>query len=111
MEQLQENLQNQFTTPEQSGRLMEVGVPANSADCYYDTWGQIQWRKHADLNKDFFEKYPQYVPAWTSGRLIELYVKYVSEISLNIYEEDNLCEYFVGQFEDEGSVDFSKFTA
>ena len=27
-------LQNNFTTPEQSKRLLELGVPADSADCY-----------------------------------------------------------------------------
>lgn len=26
-------LQNNFTTPEQSKRLLELGVPADSADC------------------------------------------------------------------------------
>ena len=28
-------LQNGFTTPEQSKRLLELGVPVDSADCYY----------------------------------------------------------------------------
>ena len=28
-------LQNNFTTPEQSQRLLELGVPADSADCVY----------------------------------------------------------------------------
>ena len=28
-------LQNNFTTPEQSKRLLELGVPADSADIYY----------------------------------------------------------------------------
>ena len=29
------NLQNNFTTPEQSKRLLELCVPADSADMYY----------------------------------------------------------------------------
>ena len=32
-------LQNNFTTPEQSKRLLELGVPANSADCYLTKFG------------------------------------------------------------------------
>lgn len=28
-------LQNNYTTPEQSKRLLELGLPADSADCYY----------------------------------------------------------------------------
>lgn len=28
-------LQNNYTTPKQSKRLLELGVPADSADCYY----------------------------------------------------------------------------
>lgn len=34
-------LQNNFTTPEQSKRLLELGVPADSADCYYTPYGNI----------------------------------------------------------------------
>ena len=30
------NLQNNFTIPAQSKRLLELGVPADSADYYYD---------------------------------------------------------------------------
>lgn len=29
-------LQNNFTTSEQSKRLLELGIPTNSADCYYN---------------------------------------------------------------------------
>ena len=29
-------LQNNFTAPEQSKRLLELGVPADSADCVYE---------------------------------------------------------------------------
>ena len=30
-------LQCNFTTPEQSKRLLELGVPADSADCFHPT--------------------------------------------------------------------------
>lgn len=32
---IMKTLQNNFTTPEQSKRLLEVGVPADSADFYW----------------------------------------------------------------------------
>lgn len=31
-------LQNQFTTTEQSKRLLEIGVPYKTCDCMYDRW-------------------------------------------------------------------------
>lgn len=65
-------LSNNYTTPEQSKRLLEFGIPANSADCFYDSWGQIQWRQKADLHNDFFKVYPYYFPCWSVGRLIEI---------------------------------------
>ena len=79
-------LQNNYTTPEQSKRLLELGVPADSANCYYDSWKRVQWRQQADLHNDFFESYPHYIPCWTVGRFIELLVTcaidkdYVEEI-------------------------------
>lgn len=64
-------LQNNFTTPEQSRQLLEMGIPAWTADCYFDSWEQIQWRILNDLDKNFFEKY-SYIPSWSVGRLIEI---------------------------------------
>ena len=72
-------LQNGFTTPEQSKRLLELGVPANSADLFYDN----EWLK---IDKDDvplviyktnkFTDYDQqeYTPCWSVGRLIEIYL-------------------------------------
>lgn len=65
-------LQNNFTTPEQSKRLLKLGVPTDSADCYYDSLEQIQWRQLRDLDHDFFQKYNSYIPCWSVGRLIEI---------------------------------------
>ena len=69
-------LQNNFTTPEQSKRLLELGVPMDSADCYYtndDTpiihpCGNLKNRYYID------EQYRKtYIPCWSVGRLIEIY--------------------------------------
>ena len=72
-------LQNNFTTPEQSKRLLELGVPADSADCYLlrthtkgDTF--IVEVLHDELysKKDKFTNMLEYLPCWTVGRLIEI---------------------------------------
>ena len=62
---------NNFTTHEQSRGLLEIGLPKWTADCFIDSWEQIQLRILNDLDKDFFEKY-SYIPSWSVGRLIEI---------------------------------------
>ena len=71
------NLQNNFTTPEQSNRLLELDVPADSADFYYDK-DEVEIdeithpyilpfnRKFSNYNDMF------YLPCWSVGRLIEI---------------------------------------
>ena len=57
-------LQNNFTTPEQSKRLLELGVPAWTADCFYSESGKIEIKNTAlDI---------LYTPCWSVGRLIEI---------------------------------------
>lgn len=78
-------LQNNFTTPEQSKRLLELGVPADSADGHYHRHCSLggNWevpRLHESENNipDFNAVYVGgiqiYYPLWTVGRLIELLV-------------------------------------
>lgn len=64
-------LQNNFTTPEQSKGLLELGVPAYSADCYYQDYGSIPmvvWTltQQRDLRRGILK------PCWSVGRLIEI---------------------------------------
>ena len=75
-------LQNNFTTPEQSKRLLELGVPADSADCYL-----IKCRYGNDIYRpkilydvtysrlDRFANMFDYLPCWSLGRLIEICLK------------------------------------
>lgn len=58
-------LQNNFTTPEQSNRLLELGVPAWTADCYYSESGKIEIK-----NTSLDILYPS---CWSVGRLIEIF--------------------------------------
>ena len=64
-------LQNNFTTPEQSKQLLELGVPADSADLYYQDYGSIPmvvWTltQPRDLRRGWLK------PCWSVGRLIEI---------------------------------------
>lgn len=71
------NLQNNFTTPEQSKRLLDLGVPADSAEFYYDK-DEVEIdeiihpyilpfnRKFSNYNDMF------YLPCWSVGRLMEI---------------------------------------
>lgn len=66
-------LQNNFTTPEQSKRLLELGVPADSADCYYAPFTRGVQVRHEpyELRSTFFGEYP-FNPCWSVGRLMEI---------------------------------------
>jgi hypothetical protein len=64
-------LQNNFTTPEQSKRLLELGVPADSADCYYQDYGSIPmlvWTETQPLNL----RRGILKPCWSVGRMMEI---------------------------------------
>lgn len=76
-------LDNQYTSIEQSEKLIELGVPEDSADCYYE----MSYRPIRQLLPDdvLFSQLPQYmddedgdldiVPCWSAGRLIEIQEK------------------------------------
>ena len=76
-------LQNNFTTPEQSKQLLELGVPADSADCYYtqeEIEGNMYWfdlhvkreyQPHTSLHASI--TWGDTLPCWSVGRLIEIF--------------------------------------
>lgn len=94
-------LQNNFTTPEQSKRLLELGVPADSANLFYSKFECETFenrptlcydKKYSDIVPYGYEK--DYLPCWSVGRLIEI-AKICSESryslrGLFLYLED--CE-------------------
>lgn len=113
-------LQNNFTTPEQSKRLLELGVPAWTADCFITLRGAIKARQSMCLSKDFFLGEPNYAPCWSVGRLIE-----ILEIILGspwsdkelLGKQETLLERVLSDFEDvvkykeifkDNRIDFSK---
>ena len=98
-------LQNNFTNPEQSKRLLELGVPADSADCVlenldtaendfsakdYTRWIIEERHVKADIftenNKGIF------LPCWSVGRLIEIFM---------LVQDDEFCDNYIGFTTDE----------
>ena len=77
-------LQNNFTTPEQSKRLLELGVPMWTADLYFyaegcvsnddEPCGLIPYGEvYEDTSKEtMFSSHVEF-PCWSVGRLIEIY--------------------------------------
>ena len=79
-------LQNNFTTPEQSKRLLELGVPADSADCIWSSDDNftsglydlsiIPYNKifsnDRRLDKNGEVANLQKLPCWSVGRIIEI---------------------------------------
>lgn len=65
-------LQSDLTTSVQSKRLLELGVPADSANYYYQDYGSIPmvvWTltQPRDLRRGILK------PCWSVGRLIEIF--------------------------------------
>ena len=70
-------LQCNFTTPEQSKRLLELGVPADSADCYFRL-DLYSYKTEMCFTKEDSLLH-HYTPCWSVGRLIEIYCLCVDE--------------------------------
>lgn len=76
-------LQNNFTTPEQSKRLLELGVPVDSADCAYrlgiDEFIKILIPIPKDTTYTAFADSifrvleDRCLPCWSVGRLMEIF--------------------------------------
>jgi hypothetical protein len=122
-----------FTTYEQSNRLLAIGVPADTADCYYnvpvtneseihvlsdgkkvsDVEGMFKRIIHPDIT---------IVPCWSAGKLMEIYLKCGEDYIVDEYGDESdenaslhfishdaekLVDMMISEIED-GEVDFSK---
>lgn len=115
-------LQNNFTTPEQSRRLLELGVPAKSADCFWTNpigskmyASPIVRNKITYRYKDWFKtNHYFYTPCWSVGRLIEIYSLCVTcdpNVESPMLGSGNNTELFVNMLEFAKHInilDFSK---
>ena len=120
-------LQNDFTTIEQSKRLLELRVPIDSANLFYSKFECETFENKPTLcyDKKYSEIVPygyekDYLPCWSVGRLIE-----ILEIILDtpwsdkelLGKQGTLLERVVSDFEDvvkykeifkDNRIDFSK---
>ena len=99
--------QSDYTTPEQSKRLLELGVPAGSADCYYKESGKIEIK-----NTALDTLYPS---CWSVGRLIEILKECINnedeliDIFVELQYSNNLLTTVLMIFRDNKAIlDFSK---
>lgn len=110
-------LQCNFTTTEQSKRLLELGVPADSSDLFYskfecETFGNIPTlcydKKYSDIVPDGYEK--DYLPCWSVGRLIEIILLCPLRRNVTISKGYNPIEILINQLVmlREVGTDFSK---
>lgn len=111
-------LQNNFTTPEQSKQLLELGIPMNSADCiWYNPYYDGKDPELAEISV-WKGKYPQRMdkytyPCWSVGRLIEIYdiCRCYDEDCDEVYGKETYIETFISAIEEailDDMLDFSK---
>lgn len=101
-------LQNDFTTPEQSKRLLELGVPADSANHYYGKDGKLHYIDGTIPYSLLLET--GCTPCWSVGRLIEI-IDLISSCSLTPQFCENYTESLVAELESmvcNNKFDFSK---
>ena len=126
-------LQNNYTTPEQSKRLLELGVPADSADCIglisrYDKGTAV---KKGDIFRHILRAEDTYTivtspderggvlvdepfPIWSVGRLIEIIGKTRVDMHATTFVETSASDMLlqvIGRLEAlvlNNNIDFSK---
>ncbi len=105
------NLQSNYTTPEQSRQLLELGVPADSADCYL--------YKVAEYGYRVFIRQPYFnesvicggsIPCWSVGRLIEIFLLCSPYRTITINKSDKASQVVASFFmvQKDKLFDFSK---
>lgn len=120
-------LQNNYTTPEQSKRLLDLGLPADSADLYSSLgFENLIWVRNTknELREDLFDALingkSANIPIWSVGRLIEISLicgignKVPNEFYINKYSlVDSLVGNIISRLErvadlSINDIDFSK---
>lgn len=110
-------LQNNFTTPEQSKRLLELGVPADSADCVYElkqNGTQFTMSKTPDIIPISMRLSwrNNRIPCWSVGRLIEIWEVVTGEKWLHETEqpiiEELISNFNYYSYDNDDPLDFSK---
>jgi hypothetical protein len=103
-----------FTTPDQSRRLLELGLLKNSADCYYDMYKMLDdtiIHVMTANEKDIAAKTEAFwhfcYPCWSLGQLLEIASKCGSEQTITFdADSDDTIEDLIYVLENE--CDLSK---
>lgn len=105
-------LQRNFTTPEQSKRLLELGVPEWTADCFYKL-DLYSFKTEMCFTKEDSLLY-HYTPCWSVGRLIEIMnicsihnIVSIYRTDRDITQIDIIIETIINRING-NSIDFSK---
>ena len=120
-------LQSNYTTPEQSKRLLELGVPEWTANCvlrHYnwadDNLDERNWElpcivwDATDLDRFIDDEYDKVLPCWSVGRLMEIYALCCpTDIDADIWlaDSDTYLNSMIAKFEsafEDSVLDFSK---
>ena len=118
-------LQNNFTTPEQSKRLLELGVPVDSADCAYrgphmpitillpdELYSEHEKAIHdLESKRDRREgRFQICEPCWSVGRLMEIIAEcYQVDMPFRYFVRGGMMESLINTFIDlREEIDFSK---
>ena len=116
-------LQQNFTTTEQSKRLLELGVPEDSADLVIESGCDVRktipswtvFTKWCQNRRDYSVNYEKFMPCWSVGRLIEImkicnHPDDVDEVFCELaYSKKNIVELIVSLMEENKAItDFSK---
>ena len=99
---------NNYTTPEQSKELLEIGLPEYTADCYYScSWAGFKYFTYigpyikGSTNMAIITE--RDMPCWSIGRLMEIYLKCHEGFvwcgfEFNASEADNMIDKLIERF-------------
>ena len=111
---------NNFTTREQSEKLLGLGIPADSADCFfylntnYSDKPHILYKKLSETQADYDSPVSSITailyPCWSVGRLMEIIVEcYQVDMPFRYFMRGGMIESLINTFiELKGEIDFSK---
>ena len=111
-------LQKDYTTPEQSKWLLELGLPADSSNMYYRSQISTPYVFNKGITFSRYSKVEDILPCWSVGRLIEIYVTciehYTGDERLTFGRDTirlGMMDCIIAAIEvgcEEGDMDFSK---
>ena len=86
------NMQNNFTTIEQSDKLIALGLSEGSADMCWTTNGGFSFKFPRCVPYKMFQEKEHHIPCWSAGRLINIFecctgVKYNHNSDMSLMDD------------------------